>query len=557
MALSSFFETIGVLLAGAWLAGCIQPLKVGTDGGGGGGQAPTVPPCDPGEIRSCYDGPDGTEGVASCKAGTQTCSEDGLFWSLCVHQVLPDFEPCAAAAEDANCDGSTACAEATGWAMPFDPDTPDHTDLSASAVGPDHALYVAGLRHLGQPESDHEVPVTVILTKITPAGQIAWVKEYESRGAEITSLAVDQNGNLLVAGSVGAHIDFGGGALVNAAYDDGGTDVFFAGKLDPTGNEIWTHSYDSHTGWVGPRLVADPGGNMVLFGDFMGELKVGSTVLSQSGPIGPVDAFLFKLDANGEVVFARQQSALDGDSDPILVPGALRMDAWGAVYTSGLFEGDLDLGGPTTMFADMNSGVTPPNGTYLAKYDRQGSFVWQRGFVGSQIYGAAVAPTGGFVLTGWLQADTDFGGGALAAGDPASGGFLARYDETGNHLHSQAIAASDTGAVNVLSQRDDGIGTGLLSSYTGFDLSAIGGPVVSDKPLTEAVFRLGADDRIRKLWHWDFPKGPLMPLTILGRRDDGAGGLYLYGRYVGAEVDLGFGALPLASSRAFVAHLVP
>ena len=43
----------------------------GTTTGGSGGS--TSSDCTPGEVTSCYDGPEGTAGVGICQAGTRTC----------------------------------------------------------------------------------------------------------------------------------------------------------------------------------------------------------------------------------------------------------------------------------------------------------------------------------------------------------------------------------------------------------------------------------------------------------------------------------------------------
>lgn len=66
-------------------------------GSGGGG-------CTEGETRSCYEGPEGTEGVGVCQAGLQTCGAGGSF-GACVGQVLPETERCNG--EDDNCNGQT------------------------------------------------------------------------------------------------------------------------------------------------------------------------------------------------------------------------------------------------------------------------------------------------------------------------------------------------------------------------------------------------------------------------------------------------------------------
>ncbi len=51
--------------------------------------------------RSCYSGPEGTEGIGACLAGRQTCSEG--IWQPCEGQTLPAAEACDGL--DNDCDG--------------------------------------------------------------------------------------------------------------------------------------------------------------------------------------------------------------------------------------------------------------------------------------------------------------------------------------------------------------------------------------------------------------------------------------------------------------------
>ncbi len=60
--------------------------------------------CEDGEQRSCYSGPDGTEGVGECVAGTQTCVEGQ--WGSCADEVSPTTEICDNGLDD-DCDGAT------------------------------------------------------------------------------------------------------------------------------------------------------------------------------------------------------------------------------------------------------------------------------------------------------------------------------------------------------------------------------------------------------------------------------------------------------------------
>lgn len=59
--------------------------------------------CVDGTTQSCYTGPNGTEDVGTCKAGTQTCVNG--MWSSCMGAVVPTNETCNGLDDD--CDMST------------------------------------------------------------------------------------------------------------------------------------------------------------------------------------------------------------------------------------------------------------------------------------------------------------------------------------------------------------------------------------------------------------------------------------------------------------------
>ena len=66
----------------------------------------TLPPdsCSTlGSTRTCYDGPAGTKGKGTCKAGQQTC-QSNKTWSQCLQQRLPTTETCDG--KDNDCDGT-------------------------------------------------------------------------------------------------------------------------------------------------------------------------------------------------------------------------------------------------------------------------------------------------------------------------------------------------------------------------------------------------------------------------------------------------------------------
>ncbi len=60
--------------------------------------------CEPGEERECYPADAATLGVGRCRAGRQTCDEQGVGFGACEGAVLPDAEVCNG--RDDDCDGN-------------------------------------------------------------------------------------------------------------------------------------------------------------------------------------------------------------------------------------------------------------------------------------------------------------------------------------------------------------------------------------------------------------------------------------------------------------------
>src|SRR6185369_13707335 len=72
--------------------------------------------CSAGDVKPCYSGPAGTEGLGVCRAGTRACLADGSdFAETCDGEITPSPEDCATP-EDDDCNGlaNDACACAPG-----------------------------------------------------------------------------------------------------------------------------------------------------------------------------------------------------------------------------------------------------------------------------------------------------------------------------------------------------------------------------------------------------------------------------------------------------------
>ena len=116
--------TVGVGVCRTGMQTCIANAGVPEWGGCAGQVTPEAPACDgvdhecngmpyrtcvciPNSTRSCYEGPAGTQGVGTCRGGTQRCLSSGgsIRWGACSGDVLPTPDTCDG--RDTDCDGMT------------------------------------------------------------------------------------------------------------------------------------------------------------------------------------------------------------------------------------------------------------------------------------------------------------------------------------------------------------------------------------------------------------------------------------------------------------------
>lgn len=569
MTRSSILRTTGALLAVLSMTGCIQPLDVGsqdhTSSGGTGGSGATTgdggttvttgdggtgaPSCTPGEEASCFDGPAGSSGVGVCQSGTHTCNADGHSFGACLGQVLPDFDVCDFGDEvDSNCDGSNACAAPKGWSIALDPST-EVLSITATAVGPDHSLFLAGTRPF--PDESH---TTCFLMKVSPQGAVEWTRDYDSLDATISGLAVTSTGDLLVAGSVGDHVDFGAAVLSDDDFEPQGAGSGYVGKLDSTGTAVWMKTFETkYQHGTTVHLAGDGAGNAVIFGKFIDSIDFGGAVLTSDGGISPTAGYVTKVSPDGELLFANKLSASPAP-DAWFLAGSVMVDGKGGILVSGEFRGDLDAGGAEKLHAALLLPAKHFSASFLAKYTANGDFVWQKGLDGPEIDSIAMSPEGEVMASGPIWVDWDFGGGLLEATLFPGVQFYTRWNENGEHVQSKTARGGPYIQMFGLSLRSDGVATAAVVFSGGIDLTALDGPVAAPQGLGWDLLRFGPDDQIR--WHLDFegPNSQDFPVRLIPV-DDRAGGVFLWGSYT-KPVDFGFGPLP-GTSGLFVARLVP
>jgi len=260
----------------------------------------------------------------------------------------------------------------------------------------------------------------IFVAKFDPNGNHVWSKGFGDGGHVGAGMAIDSAGNVVLAGEFSGTVDFGGGPLTAA----GDYDMFVA-KFDANGNHVWSKGFgDAGHDVAGPSV--DSAGNVVLVGRCAaGTVDFGGGPLTNAGSAG---FFLAKFDPNGNHVWSKRL----GDAGDSLGAGA-SIDSAGNVVLVGSGKGTLDLGGGPLTTAGNEDII-------LAKFDPNGNHLWSK-LLGGANYdyarGMAIDSAGNVVLTGDFSMPVDFGGGPLTPTDQEI--FVAKFDPSGNHLSSASF----------------------------------------------------------------------------------------------------------------------
>jgi len=173
--------------------------------------------------------------------------------------------------------------------------------------------------------------VDAFLLGLGPDG--AYVRDVTFGGNNIDvglSIAVDAAGAVLVGGSFGQSVDFGGGTRRSAGREDG-----FVVSFSSDGS----HQWDYAAGGPGDDAINGVGvagsGNAIVAGSFSGTVDFGG---GERTSVSAASGFVVSLGPDGTY---SADAILQGDSRP----HALDLDASDHVYLTGLFRGTLGFGG--------------------------------------------------------------------------------------------------------------------------------------------------------------------------------------------------------------------
>lgn len=316
------------------------------------------------------------------------------------------------------------------------------------------------------------------------AQNLEWVKSISGPSTEDGDcIGVDHAGNVITGGQFYYTVDLDPGSATYSFTSLGLLDICIT-KLDAAGNFVWGRSIGGASYDVLKALKVDNAGNIYATGFFEGTVDfdpgAGVATMTASTSGTSRNAFILKLDMNGNYLWAKTIGDYAGDGNSII------LDALNNSYVTGTYSGNADFDpGPGVYY--MNPPTPSAENTFILKLNASGDFVWAKSIDNMnydgpvRAYGIGIDASNNTYITGSLQGDADFDPGpgtyTLSSNDvygtPANADiFLCKLDASGNFVWAKSMGkntkANEGKAIAV-----DGIGnsyiTGVMSTAVLFD----------------------------------------------------------------------------------------
>ncbi len=216
----------------------------------------------------------------------------------------------------------------------------------------------------------------IFVCKLDASGSFVWAKAMGGSGMNDYGydIAVDATGNVYTTGSYNVTADFDPGSGSFVLTSAGNIDIFIS-KLDALGNFVWAKSMGGSQDENANSIVLDSNANIYLGGYFNGTADFDPGVgVSSFVSLGNQDAFLSKLDASGDFVWAKRM----GGSNPDGV-NSVFLDSSGNIYTSGWYSYTVDFDPNATTF-NLSGDFRD---IFMSKLDASGNLAWAKGMGGS------------------------------------------------------------------------------------------------------------------------------------------------------------------------------
>ncbi len=295
------------------------------------------------------------------------------------------------------------------------------------------------------------------IIKLGVNGNLIWAKQVGAIGTTVgNGIAIDNSGNVLIAGQYGSTCDFDPGPGVFNLTSAGSNDAFVL-KLDANGNFLWAKSLGGTSSEYAHDIDQAGANGIIVVGEFQGaaDFNPGSGVFSLTSN-GMRDGFAVMLDNNGNFVWASQYGA--ADNDRIFKSTS---DQNGNVYLVGNFRNTVDFD-PGPSVYNLSAGTSSDG--FVLKLDATGNFQWAFKIGSSSVseftYDIHYTPNSDLMVVGGFSNTIDIDPGPAIYNLVAQwgeDGYLAKYDTSGNFVYAQHFTGNSNQKAYSVSVNNSGI----------------------------------------------------------------------------------------------------
>lgn len=297
----------------------------------------------------------------------------------------------------------------------------------------------------------------IFITKNDSSGNFIWAKHIGGIDDEfVTSLDIDQDNNIYLAGKFKSTVDFDPGTgEFNLTADNDDTEVFLC-KLNTSGEFIFANQFAVGFIGIGPS-VAISGENIYVAGSFSETCDFDSGTGTFNLTAENQDGFYLKMNLSGDFIWVKQ---LKGNQDEVVY--SIIADASGNLYSIGTFgtTADFDPGNGVYTLSQTNQ-----NCGYILKLDADGNFVWAKSFgLNTQVSVTAITLDrfGNIYVTGSFYGGTvdfDFGPGLYQVTPDLNlgGTYILKITANSDFIWVRQLGGENTGMIAITSIATDEI----------------------------------------------------------------------------------------------------
>ncbi|MEN8958335.1 MAG: M43 family zinc metalloprotease [Flavobacteriales bacterium] len=214
------------------------------------------------------------------------------------------------------------------------------------------------------------------ILKLNNSGNFVWAQSIGTTTSETARcIEVDFQNNIIVNGEFGNTVDFDPSTSVFNLTSAGGQDVYVL-KLSNAGNFVWAKSFGGISNDKASSLDSDYSGSVVSNGYFglTADFDPGVGIDNKSS-FGSLDAFIHKLDINGNYLWSKQFGGNDVD-----LGTSIKIDIEGNVYSNGAFTNTADFDPGVGIYNLTSAGGRD---IFISKLSETGDFIWAHQFGGT------------------------------------------------------------------------------------------------------------------------------------------------------------------------------